>query len=58
MVIIMAYEGVPEDRLAGHRPRIVLADEDNRVGSITSSNLVNGAQPVELREPVAEGAGR
>ena len=58
MVIIMAYEGVPEDRLAEHRPRIVFVDERNRVGSITSSNLVNGARPVELREPVAEGARR
>ena len=58
MVIIMAYEGVPEDRLAEHRPRIVLVDEDNRVAHLTSSNLVNGAQPVELREPVAEGARR
>ncbi len=58
VVIIMAYEGVPEDRLAEHRPRIVLVDERNRVGSITSSNLVNGAHPAESREPVAEGAGR
>ena len=58
MVIIMAYEGVPEDRLAEHRPRIVLVDERNRVGSITSSNLVNGTHPAESREPVAEGAGR
>ena len=58
MVIIMAYEGVPEDRLAEHRPRIVLVDELNRVAHLTSSNLVNGARPVELREPVAEGARR
>ena len=58
MVIIMAYEGVPEDRLAGHRPRIVLVDEHNRVAHLTDSNLVNGAHPAELREPVAEGAGR
>ena len=58
MVIIMTYEGIPEDRLAEHRPRIVLVDEHNRVAHLTRSNLVNGAQPVELREPVAEGARR
>ena len=58
MVIIMAYEGVSEDRLAGHRPRIVLVDERNRVGSISSTNLVNGARPVESREPAVQGAAR
>ncbi|MYB41121.1 MAG: aspartate 1-decarboxylase [Chloroflexi bacterium] len=58
MVIIMAYEGVPEDRLAEHRPRIVLVDERNRVASISSTNLVNGAHPEESREPVVQGAAR
>ncbi len=32
LVIIMAYEGVSEDRLGEHRPRIVLVDERNRFG--------------------------
>ena len=30
-VIILSYEGVPEDRLADHRPRIVHVDERNRI---------------------------
>ena len=30
-VIILAYEGVPEERLAEHRPRIVHVDERNRM---------------------------
>ncbi len=30
-VIIVSYEGVPEDRLAEHRPRIVHVDERNRI---------------------------
>ncbi len=52
------YEGVPEDRLAGHRPRIVLVNERNQVESSSSINLVNGARPVESREPVVQGAAR
>ena len=31
LVIVMAYGGVPEERLAEHRPRIVTVDERNRV---------------------------
>ena len=31
LVIVMAYGGVPEERLAEHRPRIVMVDERNRV---------------------------
>lgn len=58
MVIIMAYEGVPEDRLAEHHPRIVLVDERNHVASVSSSNLVNGVHPAESREPVVQGASR
>ena len=57
-VIIMAYEGVPEDRLAEHHPRIMLVDEHNRVASISSTNLVNGAHPVESPGPVVQGAAR
>ena len=30
-VIILSHEGVPEDRLADHRPRIVHVDERNRI---------------------------
>ena len=30
-VIIVAYEGVPTERLAEHRPRIVHVDEANRI---------------------------
>ncbi len=58
MIIIMAYEGVPEERLAGRRPRIVLVDERNRVASVSSTNLVNGAHPIEPHESVAQGAVR
>ena len=31
LVIILAYEGVPEERLAEHRPRVVNVDERNRI---------------------------
>ena len=31
LVIVMAYEGVPEDRVPEHAPRIVLVDERNRI---------------------------
>lgn len=58
MIIIMAYEGVPEDRLAAHRPRIVLVDERNRVASVSTTNLVNGVHPAESREPAVQGAAR
>ena len=30
-VIILSYEGVPEERLAEHRPRIVHVDERNQI---------------------------
>lgn len=58
MIIIMAYEGVPEDRLEGRRPRIVLVDERNRVASVSTTNLVNGVHPAESREPAVQGAAR
>ena len=31
LVIVMAYEGVPEERLPEHAPRIVLVDGRNRI---------------------------
>lgn len=58
MIIIMAYEGVPEDRLPEHQPRIVLVDERNRVASVATTNLVNGVRAAEPREPVVQGAAR
>ncbi len=43
LVIVMAYEGVPEERLAEHRPRIVLVDEHNRVVEPALAGAAEGA---------------
>jgi aspartate 1-decarboxylase len=36
-VIILGYEGVPEERLADYRPRIVHVDERNRIAQRSST---------------------
>lgn len=38
LVIIVCYEGVAEDRLAAHRPRIVHVDRDNRIVDLARSD--------------------
>ncbi len=43
-VIIMAYEGVPEEQVAAHRPRIALVDERNRVVEPALAGAVEGAR--------------
>ncbi len=38
LVIIVSYEGVPEERLAAHRPRIVHVDRQNRIVDLARSD--------------------
>jgi len=38
LVIIVSYEGVPEERLAAHRPRIVHVDGQNRMVDLARSD--------------------
>ncbi len=38
LVIIVCYEGVPEERLAAHRPRIVHVDGHNRIADLARSD--------------------
>ena len=54
LVIIMAYEGLPDERVPEHRPRIVLVDADNR---IVEPALAGAARPV-LGSVGADSAGR
>ena len=42
-MIIMAYEGVPEELLAEHRPRIALVDERNRTVEPAPAGAFEGA---------------
>ena len=43
LVIIMAYGGVPDDRLAQHAPRIALVDERNRIVEPAFAGAAEGA---------------
>ena len=38
LVIIVSYEGVPEERVAAHRPRIVHVDRQNRIVDLARSD--------------------
>jgi aspartate 1-decarboxylase len=38
LVIIVSYEGVPNERLAEHRPQIVHVDGDNRIVDLAHSD--------------------
>lgn len=53
LVIIVAYEGVPTERLAAHRPNIVHVDAQNRIVDLARSDA-------ELTQTIAarEGATR
>lgn len=46
LVIIVSYEGIPEERLASHRPRIVHVDAENRMVDLAGSDA-------ELAESIA-----
>ena len=43
LVIIMAYEAVPEEQVASHSPRIALVDESNRVVQPALAGVGEGA---------------
>lgn len=44
LVIIMAYAGVPEERLHEHAPRIALVNEQNRVVEPATAGVAGGAR--------------
>jgi aspartate 1-decarboxylase len=52
LVIILNYEGVPEERLAAHRPRLVHVDTRNRIVEQTD-HIEYGSKYVAVSEEVS-----